>query len=448
MTNPWLGMGMVIAALAGLMGGLRLYQRRFAPHPEWIRKLLHMGMGLVAVSFPWVFPSAWPVLALAIITSAGLLAVRLVERLRSQVGDVLGGVARESLGEIYFPLGVALVFALSLREEQEPFERRALLYCVPILILALADAMAALIGVRYGRLPYSTVEGHKTTEGSFAFFAVAFAATLYPLLRWDHAEPERAWLIALLLGFLAMMFEAIAWHGLDNLVLPLVTFLLLKNYLNLDVAELMKRVAVTGALVGFALVYRQRTTLAGSALLGAALVGYLSWSLGGWHWLLPPLLFFVSYKLLPTGRNEHCRRVHNVQAVLCVSSAGLFWLFLATALDRQALLFPYTLAFAAHLSIIGTARLKRGFPHLPGWAALLACIPAGWLLFFVPMLLAEEMQQTLPCFVLAPGGVSLATVGFYLTQPAMEDCPADGPRWLRQAAWALLGSGVGLAVLM
>ena len=54
--------------------------------------------------------------------------------------------------------------------------------------------------------------------------------------------------IAILLAWLAMLFEAIAWAGLDNLALPLVGHLLLRIYLSLSVDQLVERLAVTAGL--------------------------------------------------------------------------------------------------------------------------------------------------------------------------------------------------------
>src|SRR5204862_8025108 len=107
-----------------------------------------------------------------------------------------------------------------------------------------------------------------------------------------------ALLTALLLAWLATMFEAIAWAGLDNLALPLVAYLLLKVYLDLPAPELAWRLAITGGLMVFVLSWRFQTTLQGDAVLGAVLVGYISWALGGWRWLLPPLILFLSYTLV------------------------------------------------------------------------------------------------------------------------------------------------------
>ena len=70
--NAWLGMALVLAALGLSFAGIALWQHLAAPHPELPRKLMHVLMGLVASSFPWLFDSAWPVLLLAGTSMAAL----------------------------------------------------------------------------------------------------------------------------------------------------------------------------------------------------------------------------------------------------------------------------------------------------------------------------------------------------------------------------------------
>jgi phytol kinase len=200
-------------------------------------------------------------------------------------------------------------------------------------------------------------------------------------------------------------------------------------------------------LMAFLFVYRNRTTLSGSAVSGAFLVGYISWALGGWHWLLAPLILFFSYTLLSPRTEHNTRRIHNVHAVVCVSSAGLGWLFLSRIFDVPEFLFPYTLAFAAHLAIIGIARLRFDYPQMSALWLLTVCITKGWLLLFLPYLLAEGISAAhVKLTLLGLPGVALAALAFYATQPGIRDCPTDTPRWLRQAAHAALGSVVGQAL--
>ncbi len=444
-----LGIAIVLTVLGGLLGALRLYQKWGAPQPELPRKILHVGMGLVACSFPWLFDESWPVLLLGVLSLAGMVAMRTVAALSSSVGTVVSGVGRFSFGEIYFPLAIAIQWHIYLFATALP-EYRVLLYCIPLLLLTLADAAAALVGINYGSLRFDASDGMKSTEGSLAFFLCAFLCVHIPLLLGSNTGRVETLLIALLMALLAMLFEAIAWAGLDNLILPLVGYLLLRIYLGLSVVELEMRVAMTVGLMVFVLLYRTRTTLLGSALLGACLVGYLSWALGGWRWLASPITVFVGYTLLSPRTEANSQRKHNIHAVVAVSAASLAWLFLYRLLDllEPAYFYLFTLAFAAQLAIIAIARLGYDYPRLSAVPLLGVCILQGWGLLFVPYLvLAWSEPHCLIYALWALPGVALAAIGFYFTQPSVRDCPTDQPRWLRQAAGGALGSAVGLVPL-
>ena len=442
MIPPLLAMVGVLVVLGGLIGGLRLWQCCALPPAELTRKLVHVSMGLVTLTFPWLFAEAWPVLTLAGLSVAGLLALRSVRALREQFGSVLGGVGRVSLGEVYFPTAVAVLFVLYQREYHQPPERRLVFYCVPVLLLTVADAVAALIGIGYGRYKYPTADGSKSFEGSIAFFTCAFFCVHVPLLLGTDTGRAETLLIALLLAWLATLFESIAWNGLDNLVLPLVSFLLLKMDLSLTVDELVARLGIVALLTALLLAYQPRTTLAGSAVAGAFLVGYISWSLGGWHWLLPPLIVFLSYTLLSSRLESNRRRIHNIHAVVAVASGGMIWLFLFKILQRPDFLLAYFLAYAAQLAIIAYIRLRRFTPRLPGSLVLTVGVLKGWLCLFLPYWFLEGTTHGL---VLGLVGVTAAALVFSWTQPGLDDCPADTLRWVRQALCAWLASGLGMS---
>ena len=87
--------------------------------------------------------------------------------------------------------------------------------------------------------------------------------------------------------------------------------------------------------------------------LAAALVLYVSWALGGWQWLIPPAILLLTYTFFFPGKITAADRTHNVYAVLGIASAGLVWLFLFRAWRQPGLFFPYTLAFAIHLALVG-----------------------------------------------------------------------------------------------
>ena len=246
MVNHWLGMGMVLAIFGVLIGGLRAYRRSRSADPELVRKLLHLGMGLLTISFPWLFASAWPVLLLAALFALGLTALRISPPLRRLLGGVIDGVNRKSLGEITFPFAVGLLYLFSAGDP--------LTFCIPMLILSLADAAAALVGGRYGTLRVPGPRGEKSLEGSLAFLAVAFVSTHVPLLLFTDCGRAESLLIAVTLALQATLLEASAWGGLDNLLVPLGAFALLKSFLELDMTSLILRLSLAVLLVALFLI--------------------------------------------------------------------------------------------------------------------------------------------------------------------------------------------------
>src|SRR4051794_27653730 len=124
MFHDLLGILATLAAFAVLLGGLMLYRRTGLPSPELLRKLLHVGMGAVVLTFPWVFRHSWPVLLMTGLFVALLLARRLGSKSRPPAGGPLGGplgglagvldgVGRQSLGDVYFAVSVGVLFVAS-----------------------------------------------------------------------------------------------------------------------------------------------------------------------------------------------------------------------------------------------------------------------------------------------------------------------------------------------
>lgn len=363
--NPWAGILLVMLILGALMGMLKVFQP--AMPAEISRKAVHVGMGLVCLSFPWVFRDGWPVIALCVIAIAGLSAIRFVPALRKEAGGILGGVERQSFGELYFPLAVAAVF-LMVRGDR-------LLFVIPVLTLTVADSVGALIGLRYGFARYHTDEGLKSAEGSAAFFIAAFLSCHVPLLLFSQTGRAECLLISLTAGFVVMLLEAISWRGQDNLIIPIGMFFLLEFFLPLSAGALLLRFLVIFALVIMVVACRNRTTLSDSGVLAGALSGYAVWAFGGWFWLLPPLLLFLIYIYLPPFPADS-RPIQNLRAVTRVMAGGFFWLLLARLLSRDDLIGPYFLCMAAHAGNITTARLRV----VRGSLSLRRILLIGWLI--------------------------------------------------------------------
>lgn len=431
--SPWLGIAGVLVALVVFLTGLRALQRRIELHPEFVRKIVHVGMGLVTLSFPYLFQEVWPVVTLALASVALLTAVRVYAPVQKELGSVLGSVGRSSLGEIYFPVAVLTVFWLARGD--------TILFLVPILVLALADATGALIGIRYGLSKYETDEGSKSWEGSLAFFLVAFLSIHVPVLLMTTTGRAESLFIGLGLALVIMLMEAISWRGLDNLFVPLTTFVLLKIYLTLSAWALLERFIVIIVLVAAMLWWRRMTYLSRSAVIGGALVLYTSWALGDWHWLLAPAMMMLGYTVLCPEARPHGPAVHTVQGVFCIAFASLLWLFLSKSLNCTNLIYPYGVAYAAHLGMVALAYFARADRAGVSVSAMFKATLLGFTIPALPYLWVwrgngHEGVLAVAAFLLVAASVLL----FSELQPSLTQSPNDTPRWLRQASIGLVAS--------
>ena len=439
-------MAVVLVALSCLAAGLKTAEIKGRCHPEVLRKGMHIGTGLIALPLPWMFDSVWSMIVLATFATAAMTATRSVGWLRQRVGTVMSGVGRDSLGEIYFPVAVAVIFVLS---RGEP-----LLYVIPVLMLTLADAAAALVGVRYGQVRYQTSGGAKSLEGSAAFFLVAFFSVHLPLLLTTRTGRAESVLIAAILALLVMMIECVAWRGIDNLLIPLGAHALLRLYLDADTRLLLFHLLVAVSLTVFALTWRRRSKLDDSALVGCALFGYAVFAVGGWSWLVGPAGFFLTQAVF--WPRSSGKRTHTVLAMLSVVSPGLVWLFVHAVTAEQWLLVPFTAAFATQLTLYGMTRTgiqpNHGGKRHP--MRVLVNVGLGWVVVYSVTLLVDSGYRVIntgtaldaPSVATDLGygllGIGLAAIVFHFAMPLIYGPP------LRSAAinptFAVLGAVASL----
>jgi phytol kinase len=425
-------MAVVLVAALAMLFLLRAYRKWRRAEGEWVRKLAHVGTGLISISLPWIFSNRLPIFIICGASVALLLTMRYVPLIRGRLSGVLDDVGRESWGEVYFPVSVALLYQLA--------NGNKLLYAVPLVVLALADTVAALAGAEYGKRGYSATGATKTIEGSIAFFCVAFFSVNVALVVFSDAGRIETLLISLDVAVIVMLLEAIAWRGLDNIFIPLGVFILLRLYLAMSIGQLWNRFRVAAALVILVTAYGRKTTLQGSALLASALVLYVSWALGGWQWLVPPAILLLAYTAFFPGKIAPSDRTHNVYAVLSIASAGLVWLFLSRVWQQPGLLFPYTLSFAINLALVAWNLLYPRYSSVR--RVMVACVLISWALMFAPYMLIRggsrsSLLQTAAALLIC----AVAFAVFYLVEPRREGTyPASGARWLRQAGVVLLAT--------
>jgi phytol kinase len=455
--SPWLGLFILLAA-----GGLWLLLVRWLRglthmESELSRKLFHAGSGAILLSMPWLFTDIWPVLLWGLAGIIGVSLMIFVPGLKERFGGGLYDVGRVSYGDIYFVIGVVALFFFAAGNKY--------LFVVPLLMLSFADASSALIGKRFGRIKYDATDGYKSVEGSAAFFAVAFLSTLLcaPLL--PNVDYAQVLLIATILGLLVMMLEAIAWRGLDNLLIPLGGFILLRTFLMMNYQQLALNLLFVVGLVAFVLLWRHRTTLNDSALITGVLFGYTAWtvsgamfplpSLHGWLWLLMPVTIFVIYNLYFGAKlvEEH-HAAHNVDAVFSTVFAGAVWLYLAFYFDRADYIFPYALAFCcvAMVMYLEQRRLpwravRKRVMSAVSVAILLLFAGALWSLLRLENALPLSGSLLLALAVATLAGIALAVALRFVSEGVLNTAAHYKHRWVIRAAASLAGSALGMIPL-
>lgn len=207
--QPWLMLAVIIAILLvfTIAEMLHKYPRT---NIETTRKFVHISAGLVTLSFPYLFPSHFPVLIL----SSGFLVFLLLSR-RYHFLNSVNGIRRKSFGSLAYPVIIYICFLAYLQTGH------LLSYYLPLLVFIISDPLAAFFGIRTKWLPYRPGKDSKTVAGSLAFLVSSFILTGCLLAFRHELTITSVLLYSLLLAVVATLTEAASPWGLDNLLVPL-----------------------------------------------------------------------------------------------------------------------------------------------------------------------------------------------------------------------------------
>ena len=396
MNIEWLSIGFVLCMLLIAMCMIKIIEKKTQIHAELKRKLLHMTMGLIMLTFPYVFHNVLSVGILAVIALAILVLLKHT-KLKEGLGTVLYSVDRESLGEIFFVISVFLIFCLSKGDK--------VLYSIPILILTFADSAAALIGKNYGKKNLAELnEDAKSIEGSFIFFMVAFVATLVPLLLFTDVGREETLIIATIVGFNVALVEMISHSGNDNLLIPLTTYAFLATHMGLGIEQLRMNLVILVVIFILVTIANRVKAWSKLALVETLVVGYLTITLYGIYAIIPPLILFLTVMRFPkvTEKEQHNlydARIIETNVILGIAICGI----VAITGWKAEFFMIYSLAYSMHLAINTFVRLKYYF-NLSEIDSMILSFAKGLCFIFLPSLVIQNLVfhklPSLPMIVL------------------------------------------------
>jgi len=180
---------------------IEIVSRKYSISSSVSRKLSHIS-GALAVSVMPIFLSRSEVIIVGMFFAMLLFSTR-----RTNIFSSIHSVQRRTFGEIFLPLGVVSCALLFLPENKMAFQ-------FGILIMGISDALASLIGERFGKHIIRIFGQKKTIEGSVAFFisSIIIACFFVPGLEYR----------VLIISFILTIVELLSIAGLDNLILPIV----------------------------------------------------------------------------------------------------------------------------------------------------------------------------------------------------------------------------------
>ncbi|MFQ5946538.1 MAG: diacylglycerol/polyprenol kinase family protein [Anaerolineae bacterium] len=195
----------------GILGLMEFAHRRLRWPQDLTRKIIHIGAGTWVFGIVVIFDHWW----WGIVPSASFVVLNYVFHragtFRSM--DPVGS----GLGTVYFALSVTVVLALFWSQGRPGMAVAALMP------MTWGDALASLLGRRWGSRIFSVGASTRTLEGSMAMYAVSWLATLGAILIFALAPDAQAARIAVVVAALATLAEAVSPHGTDNLTVPAVS---------------------------------------------------------------------------------------------------------------------------------------------------------------------------------------------------------------------------------
>ena len=361
-----------LGLLIGILWAVRAAARRVGLDAEVQRKLVHVGLGLYCLTFPVLFQAPWQVTTLCAAAIVLLLVLRRRAHAEAGLGQALHAVGRQSYGDVLFAISVAILFYRSVHEP--------VLYVLPIAVMTLSDAAAALVGSRYGRSFFHVEAGRKSWEGVTLFFLTAWLTAMVLLLLMSDVPRLNVVLIGLYVAVIGAMIEADSWRGLDNLFVPVALHILLGVTLFASPMRILDLSLMLGLTLVAVFGMAHRLGLDGHVARAAALAFFVMWVTAGLVNLVFPVALFVAAVLVERRRPSTGRYQH-LDTLFSIIGVALFWLVMGESLGFNAI-HLYSLTFAAAGAVLLSLVLgERPVVLTLGVAAVFAALQGrvwGW----------------------------------------------------------------------
>ena len=184
-----------------LIGGVEVTKRTFSLSSNITRRITHIGAALIAAAAPLFLSKIF------IVTACLLFAVVMFFARRMPFLSSIHSIERRSLGDVFLPLGEAISALIFLPHSVTAFQ-------YGVLVMGISDALAGLIGERYGKHTVRLFGNRRSLEGSATFLISTLIITAFFAPVFDFQ--------ILVVALVLTSVEFFMLYGLDNLVLPIL----------------------------------------------------------------------------------------------------------------------------------------------------------------------------------------------------------------------------------
>jgi dolichol kinase len=215
MSRDWLALiasFLYVFAAIGIAEGLRKWRGYGV---DFTRKFIHIAVGMWAYGTVLLFERR----TFAIIPPLAFVGINGLSHARGTFKAMETG-EKENLGTIYFPVAFAAIIWL--------LWGRPHLVVASLMPMTWGDAMAAVIGRRFGKRRYTVLGSARSLEGSVAMFLFGWVTTFVALalMAPEGLGLARAMMISAVMALGAAVVEAASPWGLDNLMVPAASMLM------------------------------------------------------------------------------------------------------------------------------------------------------------------------------------------------------------------------------
>jgi len=206
------------AYVLGLLAVAETLRKKLGASGDFTRKIVQIGVGMWSIATVMLFTSwKWGLVPPVTFVFLNYLSYRF------ELVKAIETAERANLGTVFFPISVALLLGWLWRPGT-PGDK-GFVAVAGLMAMTWGDAMASIVGRRYGTRKYRFFGHTRSMEGTLAMFIASSVSIALVLHFMGGVDFHPAVAIAMIGGTAAAAIEAVSPYGSDNLFVPIVTAL-------------------------------------------------------------------------------------------------------------------------------------------------------------------------------------------------------------------------------